>query len=100
MSNTLPIADKVINLIGELPDKPREALIWAYDEVIGWKGKIAKAPEFIRAMIANMLGHNIVKVLKDHQIDSPMARYMTLEFLKWAFNLDDGWLPKWSPVEE
>lgn len=100
MVNELPNADKIIELIGALPDKPREALMWAYDEVIDWKKKVEKAPEFIRAIIANMLGHNIVKVLKDNQIDNPFARGMTLEFLKWAFNLDDGWLPKWSTVKE
>lgn len=91
-------ADDLVSAINLLPDKWRNKILDLYEGAYSWKERLDGAPIAMKAMIANIIGHNVIAVFKAMRDDDklPKIRALTLEALKWIFDLPTEWLPKWA----
>ena len=83
-------------LIDLLPESVTDKLTYFLDDIMEYRDRFSEStPEFIRVLIAHLVGKNIVKLLKDEDMDGNFARGKVVEVFQWAFELED-WTPKWA----
>ena len=87
---------EIMELISKLPDLVSDTVLQYFDRILFYREQFTEhTPEFLRVFIGNVIGKNIVKVLKDAGLDGNFARGKVAEVIQWAFDLPD-FNPDWA----
>lgn len=94
------VIEDIFEMLDTLPWDLQEPLEEAVEFALFCAFQFRRWNVKVRKGVANIAGHNIIKVLKVTGYDTPGSRREAYKWLVPIFGLDDTWKPKWLPGQD